>query len=167
MLGIRESIRCLFKTQKRLWSHNCQYAVALLPQKLSIKFFIKKVFRGDLCKAIQFLTEREKRGVVLPKERCSKTQQPALEVLKGKHPSGKTSNPSHFPFFEETPEFVDIDITEDTVEKVSSNLSGAGGLGGTYSLTLKHWLLNFGQESKRLCQVITEFTKLLLNESPS
>ena len=59
-------------------------------------------------------------------------------MLKGKHPSSKTPNPSHFPHFEETPEFVDIDITEDTVEKVSSNLSGAGGLGGTHLLTLKH-----------------------------
>ena len=103
----------------------------------------------------------------MPTDLCSKTQQPDIDVLKGKHPSSKTPNPSHFPFFEETPEFVDIDITEDTVEKVSSKLSGAGGLGGTHSLTLKHWLLNFGQESRRLRQVIADFMKWLSNNSPS
>ena len=56
------------------------------------KIFHQKVLWGDIRGTTHFLTECKRGRVVLPTDLCSKTQQPALEVLKGKHPSSKTPN---------------------------------------------------------------------------
>ena len=52
--------------------------------------------------------------------------------------------------FEETPEFVDLSITAEHVEKVASHLSGGAGLTGFDSAALKGLLLAHGQASQRL-----------------
>ena len=48
------------------------------------------------------------------------------------------------------PIFIHVDIMEDVIESFAQKLSGSLGPGGTYSEALQGWLLNFGEDSKRL-----------------
>jgi hypothetical protein len=50
----------------------------------------------------------------------------------------------------ELPDFVELDITAETVSKVARNLSGGGGPGGVDAAVLQQWLLQFGKNSEKL-----------------
>ena len=71
------------------------------------------MLRGDILGAIKYLTETEKGGVLMPDDIDEKTGDSVEDILKLKHPNARV------PIFDELPEFVDIDITADTVEKVA------------------------------------------------
>jgi hypothetical protein len=65
------------------------------------------------------------------------------------------------------PGFIDLDVTEDYVEKVARRLSGAAGLGGTDACcVLKQWLLRFSPASRELRQAVADFMDWLSNASP-
>ena len=68
--------------------------------------------------------------------------------------------------FEETPEFVDLSITAEHVEKVASHLSDGAGLSGFNSAALKSLLLAHGQASQRLRVVFARFIEWLANGFP-
>ena len=68
--------------------------------------------------------------------------------------------------FEETPEFIDLSITAEHVEKVASHLSGGAGLTGFDSQALKGILLAHGQTSQRLRGVFARFIEWLANGFP-
>eukprot|EP00957_Ditylum_brightwellii_P017008 1282373-Ditylum_brightwellii.AAC.1 len=44
------------------------------------------VLSGRLCQAVCQATAQDQGGVLFPKDNCTKTGQPVLEVLKEKHP---------------------------------------------------------------------------------
>ena len=49
-----------------------------------------------------------------------------------------------FEEYEDIPETVPLDFTEDDVTWVASNLSGAAGALGAEEMELRNWLLHFG-----------------------
>jgi len=61
---------------------------------------------------------------------------------------------------------VPVTISETTVEKVASQLSGAAGLGGTDTVDLKNWLLRFRAESKALREEMAQRAEWLANHMP-
>mgnify|MGYP000532751663 CR=1 FL=1 len=58
--------------------------------------------------------------------------------VKSKASGSKNSRCSHLPTYSETPDFVDLDITEEVVEKIARRLTGSAGLGGTDADVLSH-----------------------------
>ena len=68
--------------------------------------------------------------------------------------------------FEETPEFIDLSITAEHVEKVASHLSGGAGLTGFDLAALKGILLAHGQANQRLRVVFAWFIEWLANSFP-
>ena len=65
--------------------------------------------------------------------------------------------------YESVPELVTLDITSSTVYVVASKLAGLAGLGGTYAVVLKHWLLRFGKESNALQEALADFAQWTAN----
>lgn len=130
------------------------------------KIFHQKMLRGDVRGAVRYLTEREKGGIHMPDEIDEKTGDPVEEVLRSKHPDAKIADPSFLPKYDEVPDFVDLDITEDVVERVARKLSGSGGLGGSDAQAVSQLLLKFGTASRKLRIVMAKVGQWLANESP-
>ena len=63
--------------------------------------------------------------------------------------------------------FVTADITGETVASVARQLSGAAGHGGTDSVSLQHWLLQFGTESTGLRKIVRDFGDWMANVPPT
>ena len=70
-----------------------------------------------------------------------------LEVLTSKHPEAVHPKEEDLEEYSLIPEMVTLDITADTVMKVTTKLSGAAGPGGIDSMALQQWLLTFGVSS--------------------
>ena len=126
-----------------------------------------KVNSGRLRQAVRTLTSRDGGPVLQPSDRCTKTNRPVIDVLRDKHPPLRMPDGQSELFTgDDLPDVIDIDITEDTVEKVASQLSGAAGPGGTDAVDLRNWLLRFNEESKELRKEMAAWTNWLANHSP-
>jgi hypothetical protein len=79
--------------------------------------FHGKVLEGDIWGAVKYITERDIGGVLLPDDKCSKTGLPVAEVLESKHPHAREPNVNTLPHNKTVPEFIEVDLTEDAVEK--------------------------------------------------
>ena len=82
-----------------------------------------------------------------------KTRRPVEEVLREKHPDMRVppvENPAcaSFEEYEEVPEMVPLDFTEDDVPWFASKLYGAAGALGAEAMELRNWLLRFGCASE-------------------
>jgi len=130
------------------------------------KIFHQKMLRGDVRGAVRYLTEREKGGVFMPDEIDEKTGDTVEEVLQSKHPDARNVDPSFLPEYEEIPDFVDLDITEEVVEKVARKLSGSGGLCGSDAQAASQLLLKFGKASHKLRTVMAKLALWLANDTP-
>ena len=78
------------------------------------------VFSGKLRQAIHRATNREGGGCLLLDNQCTKTRRLVAEVLRDKHPDTRVppvENPTFAAFeeYEEVPETVTLDFTEDDV----------------------------------------------------
>jgi hypothetical protein len=98
--------------------------------------------------AVRWITEREKGGVLLPNEVDAKTGEYVIDVLKAKRPDAWIPDASKLDDYEETPNFVDLDITKEVVEQFARRLSGSAGPEGSDAQSIQHWLLRFGRNSK-------------------
>ena len=86
-----------------------------------------------------WITERETGGVLQPGERCTKTGDQVMEVLRAKNPEAQALTVASLdPYLYQRPELVPVDITDDTVTEVVGRLSGRAGSGGTYLVSLQH-----------------------------
>ena len=65
------------------------------------------------------------------------------EIDESKYPVGKDVKISSLSIFEYCPELINIEVTEDRVEKVARKLSGSAGLSGIDSVYMPHWLLKY------------------------
>ena len=130
------------------------------------KLFHAKMLRGQIREAVRVLTETEVAGVLMPNETDLKTGDSVSEVLASKHPEARTPDVHNLPTYSETPDFVDVDITESVVEHIASRLSGAAGPGGADAHALSHWLLRFGASSKRLRVAIAALACWMANDLP-
>ena len=71
-----------------------------------------------------------------------------LEVLHTKHPAARTPIAASLTTYTGCPpEFILVDITNDTVTAIAGRLLGGAGPTGTDSVLLQHWLLRFGAAS--------------------
>ena len=87
-------------------------------------------------------------------------------VLEGKYPSETVSSCARLETYKETPIFIPVNITEETVESVARKLSGSSSPGCTNSEALQGWLLKFGEVSTRLHTSVETFVDWLANSSP-
>jgi hypothetical protein len=93
----------------------------------------------------------------MPSDTDEKTGLKVAEVLASKHPDARIPDTDKLPEYDEVPDFADLDITEDVVEMVARRLSGSAGIGGTDSHALTHWLLSFGEASRKLRLALASF----------
>ena len=93
------------------------------------------------------------------------------EVLQEKHPDMRVppvenSMFAAFKEYEEVPETVPLEFTEDDVTWVASKLSGAAGALGAEVIELGNWLLCFGCVSEELRVVVASLADWISNSSP-
>ena len=94
-----------------------------------------------LGQAVQRATNSEGGWCLLPGYKYTKTGRSVAEVLREKHPDLRVppvENPTFASFkeYEEVPEMVPLDFTEDDVTWVASKLSGAAGALGAEAMDL-------------------------------
>lgn len=102
----------------------------------------------------------------MPNDIDKKTGRPVVDVIKSKHPNEVIPDASKLQDYVETPDFVDIDITVDTVEKAAQRLAGNAGLGGMDSNAVSKLLLQFGKSSHILREAVVEFARWMANDFP-
>ena len=73
---------------------------------------------------------------------------------------------ANFEDYEDVPEAVPLNFTEDNVTWVASKLSGAAGELGADEIELRNWLLCFGCASEELRVVVARLAKWVANSSP-
>ena len=134
--------------------------------------FNARVESGHLRQAVRYLTNRDGGGTLGPDDLCTKTQRRVFDVLQEKHPPMREPNldartsTGIFEHYDECPEAIDLDITQDTVEKVASRLHGSAGPSGTDAVALRDWLLRFGEDSKILREELAAIARWLANHHP-
>ena len=97
------------------------------------------MLRGKLRAEVRWITEQETGGVLQPGDRCTKTGDQVMEVLRAKHPEARTPTAASlesYPY--RPPELTSIDITNDAVTAVMGRLLVEAGPGGTNSVLLQH-----------------------------
>jgi hypothetical protein len=80
------------------------------------KTFHQKVLCGNLWGGVRYLTEREKGGILYPDDIDEKTGKTVQSVLESKHPNARTPGVDALTDYPSVPDFVDLDITEDSIE---------------------------------------------------
>ena len=135
------------------------------------QIFYETVLSGKLRQAVSRATNREGGGCVLPGGKCTKTGRPVADVLWEKYPDMRAppaENPACAAFeeYEDVPETVLLDFTEDVVSWVASKLSGAAGALGSEAIELCNWLLRFGCASDELGVVVASLADWMANSSP-
>ena len=132
--------------------------------------FSNLVLKGKLRKAIRFVRDREKWGVLQPEkmaeDHMGTINGTVTSVLEGKNPSKTIPSCATLEMYEVTPILIPVDITEEAVESVAQKLSGSSVPGGTDSEALQGWLLKFGEDSTRLHTIVETFVDWLSNGSP-
>ena len=82
-------------------------------------------------------TEREKGGVLLPEEQCTKMGERVLDVHCTEYPDTRPPSAACLDAYPGKPlEMVPVDITYNMVLAVAGRLSGGAGPGGTDSISL-------------------------------
>jgi hypothetical protein len=127
------------------------------------KIFNMKMLRGDVRGAVRHPTERDKGGVLMPDNIDEKSGDSVADVTEAKHPDVRTPEALSLHRCNTTPNFVDVDITKDTVKTIARRLSGGAGAGGTGRHALQHWLLRFGVASRKLRSVVAKLAEWLSN----
>ena len=114
----------------------------------------------------------QRRGeCLLPVELCTKTGRPVADVLREKHPEmcvTPMENLTYAAFgeYEEVPETVPLDFSEDNVTWVASKISGAAGALGAEDIELRNWILCFGCASEEFIVIITALEDWMANPHP-
>ena len=86
------------------------------------------------------------------------------EVLESRYPIGRDVEISILPIFEPCPELINIEVTEDNVEKVAKRLSRSAASSGIDSVSMSYWLLKFAGASTNLRRSIAKFVEWLAND---
>ena len=85
------------------------------------------VIRGKLRTEVRWITERETGRVLQPGDRCKKTGERVMEVLRAKHPEARTPTAVSLDLYpDRPPELTPVDITNDTVTAVRTRRNRIG-----------------------------------------
>ena len=92
---------------------------------------------------------------------CKKTGRPVADVLREKHPEmcvTPVENLTYAAFgeYEEVPETVPLDFSEEDVTWVASKISGAAGALEAEKIELRNWILCFGCMSEDFRVLISD-----------
>ena len=104
-----------------------------------VKTFTRMVLQGKIRQAVRFVTERGQGGALAAEDMVQNkdgTESSVDEILISKHPDAIIPEVGVLEEYTETPEFVTLDVTDETVTKVAANLSGSGGPGGVDAMGL-------------------------------
>ena len=99
-------------------------ARGMLEETIS-KTFTSLVLKGNIRAAVRFVTLQGAGGVLLPNDIDANLGQPVINVLREKHLAPIVLEVEALEYYDVVPEFVPLDITEDTVEQISGQLTGA------------------------------------------
>ncbi|KAL7461856.1 hypothetical protein ACHAXS_002258, partial [Conticribra weissflogii] len=121
--------------------------------------------------ALRFLTNKHEENAILqPSDIDLKTSKSVLEVLKSKHPPIRiqdiTQEQYNLDKYEYVPQPLALQITEENVKEMASNLHGSGGPTSLDSSLLSDLLLRYGTSSTSFRQEMATWTEWLSNESP-
>jgi hypothetical protein len=116
--------------------------------------------------ALNYIANSKKGGVLMPNDIDGKTGMLVKDALEAKHPDSRDLDVLQWEEYDQMPAFVDIDITEDSVEEVSCHLSGGAGLNGTDSQEISGWLMCYGSASRELRQTVAKLANWLANDTP-
>jgi len=78
--------------------------------------FHHKVLHGKVQAAVWYLMTTEKGGVLFPEDEDPLTGNTVAKVLDSKHPPSQILSSTSLPTYLSRPDFIDLDITPDTVE---------------------------------------------------
>ena len=85
--------------------------------------FHSLVLHRKLQTAVSWITEREMGGVLQPGDRCTKTGDRVMEVLRSKHPEARTPTAASLDSYpDRPPDLTPVDITDDMVMAVAGQL---------------------------------------------
>ena len=107
-------------------------------------------------------------GVSYRMTNAQKTGRTVAEVLREKHPCmcvPPVENPACAAFeeYEDVPEMVPVNFTEDDVTWFTSKLSGAAGALGAEAMELRNWLLRFRCASEEFRVVVASLDNWMAN----
>ena len=85
------------------------------------------VVRGDLRRAIRFLTDCNGGQILFPSSIDDSSGRIVADLLEDKHPHLRDIDADHLHHFDSIPDFPEVSITEEVVEKVARKLSGSSG----------------------------------------
>ena len=111
-------------------------------------------------------------GCLLPEYICTNTGIPVIEFLWEKHPN-MGIQPVEYPMsayfegYEEVPETVPLEFSENDIVWVLSNLTGATGDLGAEAIELCNCLIRFGCISEELKVIITKLSNWVDISSPT
>ena len=132
----------------------------------SHKVFNRLILQGKLKASVRWITERKGGGVLDGEETDTKTGLLVKDTLKSKHPNHRIPLLKDLTTYDNVPEMLHIDITENTLAEVAKDIKGSAGPVGCDSLSVQQWLLHFSGLSKKLRETLVTLGNWLSNESP-
>eukprot|EP00978_Attheya_sp_CCMP212_P037687 scaffold180161_cov59-Attheya_sp.AAC.1 len=96
------------------------------------KILVQDTVKTSLSLLLHVWRQMDDQEVARTYNRMVLQGKPVIDVLKSKHPEARVPDVGDLPHYDETPEFIDVDITADTVESIARKLSGSAGPGGCH-----------------------------------
>ena len=124
---------------------------------------------GNIRSAVRTLTDGDMGGLYKPNDKCSKSGERVIDVLRSKYPKLRIPDEEdfdHYPNAEEDLECFPVICSEDNVATAASGLKGAAGPTGVTGQALKSWLLRYGVQSDNLRIELSLWVEMLSNTSP-
>ena len=98
-----------------------------------MQVFTRLMLRGRIRKAVCFVTDWARGGVLKPSDIDTKSGKCVFDMLREKHPPPGLAFQDAFLSCSDLPLLVDVDVTSSHVEQVARRLRGSGGPGDTDS----------------------------------
>jgi len=140
------------------------------PEKKN-RVFNSTVLNGQIRKGVRNLTDRGGGGVLLPDDKCTKTNQPVFEVLEEKHPEMEMPDLANettacFEEYDKVPAHLPLQVVAEDVEKLSNKLSGSAGPSSQDAAHLTDMLTRHGKASYELREEISAWAEWMGNTFP-
>uniref|UniRef100_A0A146KS76 Uncharacterized protein n=1 Tax=Lygus hesperus TaxID=30085 RepID=A0A146KS76_LYGHE len=125
------------------------------------RIFTRLMAEGRLRDATRWATGRSGGGALHPRDQAGNGRT-VHEVLNSKHPPQVTPCPETY-LRTELPTLLEVDITDNHIEKAAHRLRGSAGPSGTDARQWRDMLLRYGAHSRRLREAVAALTRRLAN----
>ena len=135
-----------------------------------IRKYHSMVIEGKLRQAVRQLTSRDGGGVLHPEDADTKMGRRVIDVLRDKHPDLmipelERDDWESFEAYEECPDSVPVDCSEEVVVEIANKLHGGAGPSSVDALSLSKWLQRYGKASQVLREELAAWTEWLCNDT--